>query len=295
MEFFLQLMVNGIAVGSIYAVIGLGFVIIYKSSDVLNFAQGDFVMVGAFISFFLIKDLGLPFWLSIIVLLPIMALLGMILEILILRPMIGEPIFSVIMVTIGLSEILRNLIGIIFGPMNYIYPEVFSQDRVSILENVFLLPVQVWIILMAIVLMVVLFLFFNKTRIGLGMRTVATDQDVALLMGVSVRRVFSISWAIASVVGAIGGIFLANLTYVNIYMGHVGLLVFPAIILGGLESIAGAIIGGLGLGILEALAGGYLDSLLGGGVKEITAFVVLIGILMIRPYGIFGKPEIERV
>jgi len=295
MDFFLQIMVNSIAIGSIYALIGLGFVIIYKASDVLNFAQGEFVMVGAFISFYLLTTFKIPFWLAILITAPAVALLGIFTEILVLRRMIGEPIFAVVMITIGLSEVLRNLMGIVCGPTDYVYPTIFSQSRVTIMKNVFLLPAQIWIIISAWLLVIVLLLFFNKTRVGLGMRTAASDQDVALLMGVSVKRVFSISWGIASAVGAISGVLLGNLTTVNIHMGHVGLVVFPAIILGGLDSIGGAIVGGIVMGVVEAFSGGYLDKALGGGIKEITAFVVLIGILMIKPHGLFGKPEIERV
>ncbi len=295
MDFFLQIMVNSIAIGSIYALIGLGFVIIYKASDVLNFAQGEFVMVGAFISFYLLTTFKIPFWLAILITAPAVALLGIFTEFLILRRMIGEPIFAVVMITIGLSEVLRNLMGIVCGPTDYVNPTIFSQSRVTIMKNVFLLPAQIWIIISAWLLVIVLLLFFNKTRVGLGMRTAASDQDVALLMGVSVKKVFSISWGIASAVGAISGVLLGNLTTVNIHMGHVGLVVFPAIILGGLDSIGGAIVGGIVMGVVEALSGGYLDKALGGGIKEITAFVVLIGILMIKPHGLFGKPEIERV
>lgn len=295
MEFFLQLIVNGIGVGCIYGVIGLGFVIIYKSSDVLNFAQGEFVMIGAFTALYLVKTLNIPFLLAILITLLILALLGIIVQILFLRRMIGESIFAVIMITIGLSEVLRNLIGLIFGSTNYIFPQVLSQEGISIFKDVFMSPIQMWTIFVSLILVIILLLLFNKTRIGLELRTVASDQDVALLMGISVKRALYLSWALSSAVGAIGGILLANMIVVNIYMGYVGLLVFPAVVLGGLNSSKGAVLGGISIGIIEAIAGGYLDTLMGGGVKEVTAFVILIGVLMIKPYGLFGKEEIERV
>jgi branched-chain amino acid transport system permease protein len=292
--FFLQLLVSGISVGCLYALVALGFVLILKATDILNFAQGEIIMISAFICYFLVTALHLPFLLAVLITCVAAALMGILTERLVLRPMLGEPVFAVVMVTIGLSIFLRSLTGIIFGHNNLVFPSPFPKETLNI-SGIVLSQTQIWIMISTVALIMVFFVFFKYSRMGLAMRGTADDQNVALLMGVSVKRVFALIWGVSFLTAAVAGIFLANVMVINLGLSFVAVSAFPAIILGGLESIPGAIIGGLAIGIIENLAGGYLDQVIGGGVKDVTPFVILFLILMIKPYGLFGKKEIERV
>jgi len=200
----------------------------------------------------------------------------------------------VIMATIGLSSLMRGIIQFIWGTDTRVFPPVFPQTPVRIGEVV-VSQVYLWSLGLALLLLIIFALFFKFTITGIVMRAVADDQQAALSMGISVKRVFAITWAIAAVVAAVGGILLGNINGVNSSLAHLGLKVLPVAILGGLDSIPGAVIGGLIIGVLENLAGGYLDPIFGGGVKEVAPFVILVLILLIRPYGLFGKEIIERV
>jgi branched-chain amino acid transport system permease protein len=292
--FFFQLFASGIAVGCLYALIALGFVLIIKATDILNFAHGEIIMISALICYFLVAKYQWSFLPAVLLTVAIAALMGVLTERLVLRPMLGEPIFAVVMITIGLSIFLRSIAGITFGHDNYVFPSPFPKEPVS-LSGVTLSMTQVWVMVSTAILVMFFFIFFKYSRMGLAMRGTADDQETALLMGISTKRIFALVWGIAFVTAAIAGIFLANVMVVNIGLTFVSISAFPAIILGGLESIPGAIIGGLAIGVIENLAGGYLDQVIGGGVKDVTPFVVLFLILMIKPYGLFGKEEIERV
>ena len=295
MDFFLQLVINGLVVGSIYALVAMGFVIIYKSTSVLNFAQGEFLLLGAYISLALLTRWHVPFWATVVLTLGFAVVLGLAIERLILRPMIGEPVVSVIMVTLGLSSILRAVVQGIWGTDTRPYPEIFPSAPVMI-GPVPVSRAYAWSLGCVVVLLVAFSLFFKRSRFGIAMRATAFSQQVALSMGISVRHMFALAWAIAAVVSAIGGILLGAVrTGVDQSLALIGLKVLPVVILGGLDSVLGAIVGGLLIGVLENLAGGYLDPLLGGGVKEVAPFVILVSILMIKPYGLFGKVHIERV
>jgi branched-chain amino acid transport system permease protein len=288
MEFFFQLLLNGIVVGSIYSLVGLGFVVIYKSTSVLNFAQGEFLVLGAYVCLTLTVQYQIPFFWSFLLTLVFSALLGILTERLILRPMIGEPVISLIMVTLGLSSLLKAIVQAIWGTELRPFPDIFGPLPVS----------QGYLISLASVaiLLVIFTLFFKYTRAGVAMRATAFSQQVALSMGISVQRIFALAWSIAAVVSAIGGVLLAGVRGgLDGAMAFFGLKVIPVVILGGLDSIAGAIVGGPIMGILENLAGGYLDPLVGGGAKEVAPFVILVLILTIKPYGLFGKVKIERV
>jgi len=277
-----------------YALIALGFVLIYKSTKILNFAHGEIIMVSAFICFYLVSSYKVSFWLAVPITMALAGLLGVVTERFVLRPMLGEPVFSVVMVTIGLSIFLRSISGIIFGHDNYIFPNPFPTEPLN-LGGIVISHTHLWTMVVAVVLTVIFFLFFKFTRMGLAMRGTANDQDTATLMGVNVRKVFALTWALAFIIAALAGIFLANVMVLNIGLTFVAISAFPAVVLGGLESVPGAILGGLAIGVIENLAGGYLEQIIGGGVKDVTAFVVLFLILMFRPYGLFGKKEIERV
>jgi branched-chain amino acid transport system permease protein len=295
MDFFLQLVINGLVVGSIYALVAMGFVIIYKSTSVLNFAQGEFLLLGAYISLALLTRWHVPFWATVVLTLGFAVVLGLAIERLILRPMIGEPVVSVIMVTLGLSSILRAVVQGIWGTDIRPYPEIFPSAPVMI-GPVPVSRAYAWSLGCVVVLLVAFSLFFKRSRFGIAMRATAFSQQVALSMGISVRHMFALAWAIAAVVSAIGGILLGAVrTGVDQSLALIGLKVLPVVILGGLDSVLGAIVGGLLIGVLENLAGGYLDPVFGGGVKEVAPFVILVSILMIKPYGLFGKVHIERV
>jgi branched-chain amino acid transport system permease protein len=295
MEFFLQLVLNGLVIGSIYALVGLGFVIIYKSSSILNFAQGEFLMLGAYVCLAIFVTFRVPFLAAFALTLVFSAILGVLMERVLLRPMIGEPVISVIMLTLGLSSVLKAVVQGLWGTDTRPYPEIFPTAPVQVGP----LPVsQGYLYSMAsVLLLLALFsVFFKYSRDGVAMRATAFSQQVALSMGISVKRMFALAWSIAAVVSAVGGVLLGGLRGgVDGAFAFYGLKVIPVVILGGLDSVAGAIVGGVVMGVLENLSGGYLDPIFGGGVKEVAPFVALVGILTVRPYGLFGKVKIERV
>jgi branched-chain amino acid transport system permease protein len=295
MEFFLQLMVNGVVIGSIYALVALGFVIIYKSSSILNFAQGEFLMLGAYVCLAAFAGVNVPVAAAILITIAFSAVLGVLTERVLLRPMIGEPVISVIMLTLGLASVLRAIVQGIWGTDLRPYPEIFPTSPVMVGP----LPVSQGYLYstgIVVVLLLLLSLFFKYSRYGVAMRATAFSQQVALSMGISVKHMFALAWSIAAVVSAVGGILLGGIRGgVDGAFALFGLKVIPVVILGGLDSVLGAIVGGLVMGILENLAGGYLDPVFGGGVKEVAPFVALVAILSIRPYGLFGKVKIERV
>ena len=295
MEFFFQLCINGLAVGSIYALVALGFVVIYKSSGVLNFAQGEFLLVGAYIFWAIVDHYQVPRPAALVLTLGCSVLLGMALERVILRPMIGEPIISVIMVTLGLSSILRALVQGLWGTDTRPFPAAFDSAPIMLGP----LPVaRGYLLSMASVaaLLFIFTLFFRHSRQGIAMRATASSQQVAQSMGISVKKMFALSWSIAAAVSALGGILLGAMRGgIDGSLAVLGLKALPVVILGGLDSLQGAIVGGLTIGVLENLAGGYLDPLFGGGTKEVAPFVALVLILMVRPYGLFGKVRVDRV
>ena len=294
MWFFLQLVIQGLAVGSVYALVALGFVLIYKASSVINFAQGELLMVGAYVCLALLTTFQVPFWAAFFLTMAFSVTLALLIERLVLRPMIGEPAISIIMITIGLSLVLKSSVAAIWGVEIKAFPSIFPETPLRVGE-IIVSQVYVYTFLASMVFLVLFALFFKYSRMGIAMRATANSNQVALSMGISVKKVFAISWCVAAVVSAVGGILIGNINGVNITLSSVGLKVFPAVILGGLDSIPGAVLGGLIIGVLENLSGGYLDQLFGGGVKEVAPFVVLVIILMVKPYGLFGTEEIERV
>lgn len=294
MDFFLQIVVGGFVLGGIYALVALGFVLIYKSSDAINFAQGEFLLVGAYVCLTLIATYQIPFIPAVLLTLIFSAGLGFAIERLILRPFIGEPVISMIMATIGLSSLMAGIVHMIWGTDTRVFPPIFQSDAVH-LGVVIVSPIYLLSLAIVGLLFVIFTLFFKYSRMGVAMRATADDQQVALSMGISVKAVFAVTWAIAAIVAAVGGILLGNINGVNSSMALIGLKVLPVALLGGLDSIPGAILGGIIIGLLENLAGGYLDPMVGGGLKEVVPFAILIIVLMVKPYGLFGKKEIERV
>lgn len=293
MSFFINLVVNGVVVGALYALIALGFVLIYKASGVINLAQGEMVLLGAYIGLTLITGLKVPFLLGLLLAIGVSALVGAAVERVVLRPFIGEPTIAIIMVTMGLSLLLRALIHAIWGTEMRSFQGIFSTEPIR-LGMINISEVFVWSFVAALALLILLTLFFKYSLLGIAMRATADDEQAALSMGISVKRVLAATWAVAAMVAAVGGIFLGNIAGVNPLLTSYGLKVLPVAILGGLDSIPGAILGGFIIGILENLAGGYLDTTW-PGIKEVAPFMVLVLILLVRPYGLFGKEIIERV
>jgi branched-chain amino acid transport system permease protein len=291
---FLQLLLSGVSVGAVYAIVSLGFVIIYKATDVFNFAQGELMTLGAFTFYLFVAQLQLPVALAFVLTLVVVAFFGFATEQLFLRPMVGEPVFSVVMLTVGLSIFLKGLIGLCWGHMIKNLPTILRPEPLS-LAGLAVSPLQLATLVVTAVLVLVLGLFFKYSNVGVAMRAVANDQHTSHLMGISVRGIFSLSWSTSAVVAGIGGILLSSITFLHPSQSAVGIKVFPAVVLGGLDSIPGAIVGGIIIGIAENLAGGYIDPLIGGGFKEISSFVILLLIMMFRPYGLFGREQIERV
>jgi len=294
MDIFLQVIVTGIATGGVYGLIALGFVLIFKATGILNLATGAFMTLGAYICLTVLGQLGAPFWVAFLCTLGFAILMGIVLERIILRPLIGEPIISVVMVTIGLASILQGLTHIIWSPEYRSFPEIFPPEPLDL--GFAIVPSGLlWGFIFAAIGTIIFILIFKLTRTGVAMRATASDQQAALSMGISVRWIFALSWSFGAVAAVIGGIVIGNISGISIYLGDIGLKVLAVIILGGLDSIGGAILGGLIIGILENLAGLYLDPVFGGGVKDVAPFFILVLIIMIRPYGLFGKKIIERV
>lgn len=288
----------GVVIGSIYALAALGFVLIYKSSRVINFAHGQIIATGAFIAFALTQK-GVNFWLAGLIAMAATFVLGMLIERVFLRKMVGEPIISVIMVTIGLSSVIEGLIHLTpYGAGNFSFttPAILNGDGIDFFGTQ-LSRVQIAGVLAALGLLGGFTYFFNKSTLGITMRAVADDQMAAMSVGTSVERVFALAWAAAGLTAAAAGIILGLMSGLTVGgLAGIGLKVFPVVILGGLDSVAGAIVGGILIGILENLAAGYLDGLVpGGGTREVFPFIVLIAVLLLRPYGLFGTKEIERV
>ena len=292
--YFIQLVVTGIAIGCLYALIGLGFVLIFKATEIINFAQGEIVMISAFVLWYLVTAFNFSFLLASLCTFIIATLLGLAVARLVLQPMLGKPVYAVVIVTIGLSIFLRSTTGLIFKSQNRTLTSPFS-DKIINIAGITLPHIQIWIILSTAVLVIIFFILFKYSRQGLAIRGVADNQKVASLMGISVKRVFALIWGVSFATAAVSGIFLANIMVINLGLSLVAIIVFPGIIMGGMTSIPGAIIGGLIIGIIENMAGGYLERIIPGGVKDVVPFVILFLFLMIKPYGLFGKKEIERV
>jgi branched-chain amino acid transport system permease protein len=294
-ELLVQLLVNGLIVGTLYGVVAMSFVLIYKATQVVNFAQGEFLLIGAWVCWWLLTKYQLPFYLGMPITLAFMLIFGVALQVIVLRPLIGEPIISVIMVTIGLSTVFQAAMKWIFGTNLQPFPPVFTTQTVSILglqiQTVYLMSLAVSLAMMAGMAW-----FFRSSKYGLAMRATAFNQQVAQSLGVPVKTVFAMAWAISAVVSAVAGVVVAVVNGVSAGLSAYGIKVFPAVILGGLDSIAGAVIGGVIIGLLENLAH-FVDSqyLHWGNLYEIAPFYVLIIILMIKPYGLFGTKDIERI
>lgn len=286
----LQLVVNGAASGCIYGLIALGFVLIYKATEMVNFAQGDILMLGGFVAFTLIATWGLNYWLGALLAVLITAAFGFALDAVVLRRVIGQPQFAVVMLTLGLGFIFRAFAGIVWGYDSVGFETPFTNRTVR-LGGVVLGQDNVSIIVGTVILCLVLYLFFSRTRLGIAMQASSQNQLAAYYMGIPVRTIFSLIWAISAGVAAVAGILLSPVSMIDVNMGFLGIKAFAAAVLGGFGSIPGALVGGVIVGIVEQMSGYYLPP----GSQDVTSNVVLLAVLIVRPGGIFAENIRKRV
>ncbi len=295
---FLEFCFQGVAIGSRYALVALGFVVIYRATGVINFAQGGFVLLGAYLTYNANVTWDLPF--AVAVLLAVLggAIVGALVEMLILRRMVGQPVFAVIMITIGLLFVIEQATTSIWGFDNLNLGDPWGIDNTEVGGVV--MPLRdLWTIGLVAAVLAGFFVYFRRSTMGIAMRATALDQEAAMAQGISVRRVFAVSWAIAGAVAALAGMSLATgSAAVRPSISLFALLAFPAIILGGFDSPGGAVLGGIVIGIVQQLTAGYAPEYapwLGNNFHLVMPYVVMVLILMVRPYGLFGTPEVERV
>ena len=295
MTFFLQLGITGLALGMVYALIAIGFVIILKCSDAFNIAQGHFVMIGGYLGYTFLVTLGLPIWVSLVAAIVVAIIMGLLIERLALRPLVGQPVLAVVMMTIALSTVLDGVVTLVWGGEYKTYHGVLPTINLQLGE--LSIPSETTIaMIVSVVAVAALMLLFRYTKMGLAMRATADDEQVVQSVGIRVTSVYALSWVIAAVVGVIGGILLGGVSGVKIEMAQIGIKAFAVVLLGGVNSIGGAIVAGIILGVLENVAAGYLDPLLpGGGLANVFPFIIMIAVLIVRPYGLFGLERIERI
>jgi branched-chain amino acid transport system permease protein len=288
----LQLVISGIAQGCIYGLIALGFVLIYKATETVSFAQGELMMLGAFCGLSLVTVLSLPFWLAAAATVLLMCVFGLLLERAIIRPILGQPAFSIVMLTIGIGYIARGAITMIpnIGTDTRVLPVPYKGELLKL--GALTLDVEQMVVIAATaVLCALLFALFRYTRIGIAMQASSQNQLAAYYMGIPVQRLNGLAWGLAAGVAAIAGLLLAPITFVHANMGLIGLKAFPAAVVGGFGSLPGAIVGGLVIGLVESLSGFFLPE----GFKDIAAYVVVLVMLMVRPNGLFGERLRKKV
>ena len=298
MQTFLQLLFSGVALGAIYALVALGFVVIYRASQVFNFAHGEFLMLGAFLMISLVGA-GLPWIVALVVTMGVTGAVGMGVERVVLRPMVGRPVFVTVIVTIFVGAIMRVAVNLIWGVGERGMPTPWDTTSVVEIFGARVLVNSIAAVGATLLVLLGFYVLFQRSRIGIGMRATASDQEVALGLGIPVGRVFATSWFMAGAMAALAGVFLGMFPRIvdgNIWL--IALAAFPAVLIGGLESPLGAVIGGFALGIVQLLAQGYVNPLLGAfgnNFHQVFPYVIMIGFLMFRPYGLFGTREVERV
>jgi branched-chain amino acid transport system permease protein len=289
MSEFVQLTVYGLANGAVLALAALGFVLIYKATSVINFAQGEFLLIGGYLFYTAFVLFGLPWTIAVVLGVVAAALLGVVIERLVLRPLIGEEPIAVIMVTIGMAAVLRSLVQMLYGTTPREMPDVLPSGSVELAGASVPLD-RLTAIGVAAVVLTGFSAFFRWSRHGIAMRAVADDQQAALVQGIPVPRIFAMAWAMAAVSALIGGLLLADITEVSQNLIGFGLVVFPVVILGGLDSVPGTILGGLTIGLTSQYAESFSP-----GASQVAPYVALVLILLVRPYGLFGQVRIERV
>ena len=295
MTSLMQLIVSGFALGMVYALIAIGFVIILKCSNVFNIAQGHFVLLGGYLGYTYLVTFNLPLWAALILAIASAIVIGLLIERLTLRPLIGQPVLAIVMMTIALSVVIEGLATLIWGGEYKTYHGVLPTFTLRVGE-ISLPPESMIGLVVSVIVVVILLLFFRYTKSGLAMRATAEDEQVVQSVGIKVTTVYALSWVIACIVGVIGGILIGGVSGVMIPLAEIGIKAFAVVLLGGVNSIGGAIVAGIILGVLENVAAGYLDPLLpGGGLAQVFPFIVMIIVLIFRPYGLFGLVRIERI
>ena len=299
MTTFLQLLFNGAALGCVYALVALGFTAIHRASNVINFAQGAFLLLGAYLVSYGAVDKGLPFGIAVLIGIAAMILVGVVFQVLVLRRVAGQPVFTVVMLTIGLNIVIVAVISATFGggERGNGVGDPFGSTQVN-LGGVGLLWVKIWTILITLAVLGGFFVFDRYSRYGLATRATAIDEEAALAVGIPVRRVNAIAWGLAGALAAIAGVFLAGAPNVlDPTIGDIALLAFPAIIIGGLDSPLGAVVGGLIIGLVYEMTSGYESDIpwVGHNFYSIAPYIVMILVLLVRPYGLFGQRPVERV
>lgn len=291
---FLNYLINGALIGLLYALIAMGFVVIYRASKVFNFAQGELVVFGGFLVWWMVLQMNLPLYLGLPLAFAAAALFGLLIESVFFSRLVGESVFSMVMVTLGLLILLRGLILVLFGAEVRPFPVVFP------LEPIFIGEVMIPRSLcyggaLTVAMGFALSWFFNRTRIGLRMTAVAEDHQVALSMGISVRRSVAFAWMLGALLSTAGAVIYLSGKSINLLTAEIGMAALPVALLAGLESIAGLLLAGLLVGIVQALATAYLDPIVGGAVGSVLPFVIMLAVLFVRPTGLFGWKTIERV
>ena len=295
MTFFLQLVVTGAALGMVYALIAIGFVIILKCSQAFNIAQGHFVMIGGYLGYTFLVMFNLPIWASLVLAILVAMVMGLVIERLTLRPLVGQPEVAVIMMTIALASMLEGVATLVWGGQYKTYHGVLPSFTLK-LGEISVPPESLIGLVVSLITVTILWLFFNYTKFGLAMRATAEDLKVVQSLGIKATSVYAVSWMIASVVGVVGGILLGAVSGATVALSQIGLKAFAVVLLGGVNSIGGAILAGIILGVLENVAAGYLDPLLpGGGLANVFPFIAIIIVLVFRPHGLFGLASIERI
>lgn len=290
MNYFVELVVSGLAVGAIYGLVAMSFAVIYKATGVVNFAQGEMGMLSAYATWSFATAMGTGGVLTVLLAVVIGAVLGLVCERLIMRPMLGEPVLSLVLVTVGLAVVLRSIVTIIWGasPQKF---EVAGADRIIDMGGIGMRVSQLSVLLALLLAVVGFWFFLRHSRFGVAMRAVAADEKTARLMGVSTARVQAFAWASSSALAGLAGAMFAVIYGLTPTVFELGLKAFPATVLGGFDSVLGSGTSGLIIGVLENLVGGYMSSTL----KEISGFVLILVVLMVRPFGLFGEKRIERV
>jgi branched-chain amino acid transport system permease protein len=295
-EAFPQFFVTGILTGGVYGLVGMGIVLIYKSTQVFNFAQGHLLMIGAFVAWWFAENLGLPLWVSVLGAVVAAVLIGLVVERFALRPLIGQPIFATVMMTLALSQLLQGLSLLTFGGQHRAFPELFPLQPIR-LGDVVVKQNLLMLFSVAVVGFAVFGVFFRYTKAGLAMRAAAEDHQVAQSVGLNVRRIFGLAWSIAAVIATLGGILLASISGVEQGLVFIALKAFAAVLFGGLESIPGAIVGGLTIGVVESLAAGLPadPAIRALNLHDIAPYIFMLIVLIIRPDGLLGLKRIERI